>query len=99
MKKYKMTGCARFFIFLIIFLPLLYLGVSYYNGEDGIQNVKDFLGIENNEGQREDDSSDVADLREQMDAKDKTIRDLNEQIENLREQLKEKEEEIERLQQ
>jgi uncharacterized protein YeeX (DUF496 family) len=43
--KYKATGCARFFLVLIILAPLAYLGASYYNGEDGIQNVKDLLGL------------------------------------------------------
>jgi len=43
--KYKATGCARFFIVLIILAPLAYLGASYYNGEDGIENVKNLLGI------------------------------------------------------
>ena len=43
--KYKVTGCARFFVALIILAPLAYLGASYYNGEDGIENVKTLLGI------------------------------------------------------
>jgi hypothetical protein len=43
--KYKATGCARFFLVLIILAPLAYLGASYYNGQDGIENVKSLLGI------------------------------------------------------
>ena len=43
--KYKATGCARFFLVLIILAPLAFLGASYYNGEDGIENVKSLLGI------------------------------------------------------
>lgn len=29
MSKYKMTGCARFLIFLVIFIPIAYFGASY----------------------------------------------------------------------
>lgn len=39
-RPYKTTGCFRFAIFLLIFAPLAYLGASYYNGEDGIGNLK-----------------------------------------------------------
>ena len=39
-KKYKLTGCARFFIFLAIFAPLVYFGVSYFKGEDPIAPLR-----------------------------------------------------------
>ena len=39
-RPYKTTGCFRFAIFLLIFAPLAYLGASYYNGEDGMGNLK-----------------------------------------------------------
>ena len=39
----KMTPFARFFIMLIIVAPLAYLGAAYYNGEDGIQNLKNIF--------------------------------------------------------
>ncbi len=45
-RKYKMTGCARFFIFLLIFTPLVLVGVSLYNGDNPIEKVKELLGIE-----------------------------------------------------
>lgn len=44
-RKYKMTGCARFFIALIILAPLAYIGASYYNGEDGIERFKNLIGL------------------------------------------------------
>lgn len=40
MAKYKMTGFARFFIFIIVATPIVYLIASYYNGEDGLANIK-----------------------------------------------------------
>lgn len=33
-KKYKLTGCARFLIFLLIVAPLVYVGVSLARGEN-----------------------------------------------------------------
>ncbi len=44
-KKLKTTPFARFFVFLIFFTPLAYIGASYYNGQDGIQNIKNLIGI------------------------------------------------------
>lgn len=40
--KYKMTGCARFFIFLIIFIPAVYFGAAYFRGDDGVGILKNF---------------------------------------------------------
>ena len=49
MAKYKMTGFARFFIFLLIATPIVYLIASYYNGQDGLANMKSlFQGGEKN---------------------------------------------------
>lgn len=42
----RITGFTRFVIVMIFVVPLAYLGASYYNGQDGIQNIKDLLGIE-----------------------------------------------------
>ncbi|NNF36737.1 MAG: hypothetical protein HKN68_21730 [Saprospiraceae bacterium] len=42
-KKYKLTGFARFFIFMLFFAPVSYIGVSYYQGENGLEKVKDFF--------------------------------------------------------
>ena len=37
-----MTGCARFFIFLIIFVPVVFFGAAYFRGDDGVQVIKEF---------------------------------------------------------
>ena len=41
MAKYKMTGCARFFIFLIIFLPLAYFGAQYLMNTGQLDGLKE----------------------------------------------------------
>ena len=40
--KYKVTGCARFFLFLVIFIPIVFFGAAYIRGENGVQIIKDF---------------------------------------------------------
>lgn len=59
-RKYKLTGCARFFIFLLIFTPLVLIGVSLYNGINPIEKAKELLNIEtteNVEQPRQDNTS------------------------------------------
>ena len=48
MAKTKLTAFSRMLLFLIIFLPATYFGVSYYKGEDPIANLKTVLGMEAN---------------------------------------------------
>jgi predicted RNase H-like nuclease (RuvC/YqgF family) len=48
-RKYKLTGCARFLIFLLIFTPLVLIGVSLYNGVNPIEKAKELLNIETTE--------------------------------------------------
>lgn len=45
-KKVRLTNFARFFIFLIIVVPLAYLGASYVNGEDPKENINKLLNKE-----------------------------------------------------
>jgi hypothetical protein len=58
-KKYKLTGCAKFFIFFIIAAPLAWIGASYYNGQNPIQEVKEF--VQSIIGNESPDQNDVAD--------------------------------------
>lgn len=44
-RRTRLTPFARFILVMIIVAPLAYLGASYYNGEDGIQNLKELIGI------------------------------------------------------
>ncbi len=54
----KVTGFTRFVIVMLFIAPLAYIGASYYNGEDGIQNIKDLLRIGDRTEQAEPSSSD-----------------------------------------
>jgi len=44
-KNLSLTPFARLFLVLLIAGPLCYIGASYYNGEDGVQNIKEMVGI------------------------------------------------------
>ncbi len=45
-RRLRVTGFTRFLLFMLIVIPAAYFGVSYYKGEDGIQNLKDLLNID-----------------------------------------------------
>lgn len=46
MPKTKLTGFSRLLLFMLFFVPIAYVGASYYNGEDPIANIKGMLGME-----------------------------------------------------
>ena len=93
MKKYKMTGCARFIIVLAILAPLAFLGASYYNSSDGIQTIKDLFSstkskIENSD--RSLNKEDVKDIQEELeDYKSKNDK-LEKEIDQLKKELEAK---------
>ncbi len=58
-KKYKATGFTRLLLFMIIFAPIVYVGASYYNGEDGIENIKNILNIDQTTAQKIEDKRKV----------------------------------------
>lgn len=41
-----MTGFSRLLLFLLLFLPLAFVGISYAKGEDPIANFKNLVGME-----------------------------------------------------
>jgi peptidoglycan hydrolase CwlO-like protein len=44
-RRVRLTSFTRFLLVMIVLVPAAYIGASYYNGEDGIQNIKNLLGI------------------------------------------------------
>lgn len=48
-RRLKLTGFARFFIVMLFLVPVAYLAAAYYNGQDGIQNIKNLLGLDKKE--------------------------------------------------
>lgn len=60
---------------MVFFAPLAYLGASYYNGEDGIGNIKKLLKIEASTG---------TSTEEQIRSKTSEIKELEKKIETLK---------------
>ena len=78
-----MTGCARFFLVMIVLAPLAYIGASYFQGEDGIENVKKIFQFGNSS--EDSDSKDTyqnasRDLQKQLDKVEKENAELKRQI-------------------
>jgi hypothetical protein len=97
--RYKVTGCARFFVFFIIFIPIVYFGAAYFRGEDGMLELKNFFrkitgkeAVETSPRNDRDDVYQSDDLRKELD-------EAKAEIRALRNVIKEQEKEIEKLKQ
>jgi predicted transcriptional regulator len=96
--KYKVTGCARFFFFMILFIPAVFFGAAYFRGENGVQIIKDFyhsiVGGGSSEKAKDEEKAKetykVDDLKEEL-------RKANEEIKALKEEIEKKDLEIEKL--
>jgi len=87
--RYKVTGCARFFIFFLFFAPAVFFGAAYLRGENGLQIIKEFVGRftgKDNErpAERDPETKPVdetsAELRRELDAAREEIRALKEKV-------------------
>jgi len=102
-----MTGCARFLIFLLIFTPLVLIGVSVYNGHNPIDQVKDLLNIETTEQpvsrnveSGRDNASVTSEgiLKSTIETQKITIQELRKEITDLENELRQKDRQIQLLQ-
>lgn len=99
-KRLRLTGFARFLMVMVILVPAAYIGASYYNGEDGIQNIKQLLGIHssssgaassntrNSNAPAAGKESETDRLQQRIEALEKENRDLKVQIRDLQLELK-----------
>jgi hypothetical protein len=99
-KRIRLTGFARFLFVMVILVPAAYIGASYYNGEDGFQNLKTLLGIETsqsgsntnaertNKNKPNIKSTTNAALESRIEALEEENRDLKVQIRDLKLELK-----------
>ena len=99
-KKYKMTGCARFFIVMLILAPLAYIGASYYQGQDGIENIKNLLGINAADSGSSDTYDGTSrDIQRQLDRSEKRVEELIRENDDLKDEIDKLEKEIRHLKQ
>lgn len=45
--RYKTTGCARFFFFLVFFVPLVYFGLKYFDDNGQLEKWREKLDLDN----------------------------------------------------
>jgi len=103
-RKARLTVFSRFLIMMLIVGPLAFLGASYYNGEDGMQTVKDLFNQEKekvsetrtNRTDKTDEAATykIRKLEEDVEYKDKRIEELRQENEALRQQIDKLEKEI-----
>jgi hypothetical protein len=102
--KYKLTGCAKFFFFFIVAAPLAYIGASYYNGQDPIQQAKDFFNFgdkEKTETTGSNDSENITpsngEVSGELQLKESEIKYLQTKLDNCKEESDKQEMLIETL--
>lgn len=101
-KKLQMTGFARFLLIMVIATPLAFLGASYYNGQDGIKNLKELLGIgrasDRTEAPAKTGTDSLPEKQEQAEeAKKEDPLQVNSQIQKLTDELEIKNRQIDTL--
>ena len=105
-KKARLTVFSRFLLMMLVVGPLAFFGASYYNGEDGVENIKNiFNGTKEKVTQTRTNRSDnkevnekamyeIRKLKEDIEYKDKRIDDLREENDELKQRVKELEKQL-----
>lgn len=90
-KKYKLTGFSRFLVVMLFLIPGAYIGASYYNGEDGIQNIKELIGLDTNESSASTSTSTPATTTTTSTATDEelpsSVKMLQDELKDLRRRI------------
>lgn len=92
-KRYKMTGCAKLFIVLLVVAPIAYFVASYVNGKDPIGEISGWFGTDQTENvvDRDEvssgDAGTEADLREQIRKLEKDVEYYKVEAQNFKSQL------------
>ncbi len=84
-KKYKVTGCAKFFFVLIILTPLAFIGASYYNGQDPFKTLGGIFGSDGSSDPIERSASN--DLEEENKKLEKDVKYFKREMERLEKEL------------
>ncbi|MCG8331967.1 MAG: hypothetical protein MI974_30045 [Chitinophagales bacterium] len=91
MPKRRVTPFTRFFIAIIIIVPLAFFAASYINNEDPVSNFKEMVGIEQTTSTQKKvsaDSHSKNEFEEQIEELQSSLRERDKEIEQLRQQLK-----------
>ena len=91
--KYKVTGCARFIVFFIIFIPVVFFGAAYLRGENGVQIIKDYYHKIVGKSDDAHPKNDTNDPSARIKELEKELKEANDRIKELEEELRTKESE------
>ena len=89
--KKRITPFTKLLLFLLVSTPLIYLGISYATGQDGIGNIKSMVGF--NKKTDKDTKSYIPDNSISNEERDQ----IYQQIEDMKRQLREKNQKIAKL--
>jgi hypothetical protein len=95
--KYKTTGCARFFIFFLFFIPAVYFGATYFRGENGLQILKDFFHKITGKSASPSPSTDSVKETYTLDDCKAELKKIQDENDQLKREIREKENEIANL--
>ena len=89
--KYKVTGCARFIVFFIIFIPVVFFGAAYLRGENGVQIIKDYYHKIVGKSDDTHPKNDTYDPNARIQELEKELKEANDRIKELEKELNEAE--------
>lgn len=96
--KYKTTGCFKFLIFLLIAIPVAFIGSSYYHGEDPLSFIKHKIGTATETASSDRASSESDDTyKAELNELRNQVRRLENENQNLKDVLEKKQKEIDDL--
>jgi len=108
-RKARLTVFSRFLIMMLIVGPLAFLGASYYNGENGVETVKDLFNQGNKENVTEtrtnrSEANDaeandkatykIQKLEEALEYKQKRLDEMHKENEDLKQKIDELERQV-----
>ena len=97
-RKKKMTAFSKLLIFLLFATPVLFLGISYTTGQDGIGNIKSLLGIKEKTQKPSKSYAPPPSISiEERDEMYKQIEEMKRQLRDKNAQIKELQSEVEKL--
>lgn len=90
-----MTPFARFFIVMLIIVPLAYFGASWYNGEDPL-SVRQYLGLDEPPKTEEaivkaDAEVPAASLQQRVDELEQKLQQCQKELDELKAQVQNQE--------
>ena len=91
-RKKKVTSFTKLLLFLLVSTPILYLGISFAMGQDGIGNIKSLMGL----SKKTDKPVKSYEIEDTLTEEERD--EIYQQIEEMKQQLREKNNEIKELQ-